>query len=236
MSEALYNLGGLRFWNEREIRQREQFIDLAVFEVREALLSLNPAWSFWRCEGPCLSPRDQISNAYTNDDLFVTNHRAGGGLLALRAETTPSSYAFARYIMAKEKRARAPLCVWQAGKSFRRETNDGASAAKLRFNEFYQLEFQCIYRADTKADYRAALIAELAPLVERFTTKDVRVVESDRLPSYSESTLDLEVDLGIGPAPKWREVASCSIRTDFADDMRVCEIAIGLDRIVEVSR
>jgi hypothetical protein len=50
------------------------------------------------------------------------------------------------------------------------------------------------------------------------------VVPSDRLPPYSESTLDIEVN--------GREVASCSIRTDYSEETRVCEIAFGLDRIV----
>ena len=124
-----------------------------------------------------------------------------------------------------------PLCVWQARKSFRRETNDGATAEKLRFNEFWQLEFQCIYRADTKADYRSALVPAIAAEVERFTRMTTAVIPSDRLPSYSESTLDIEAQF----KGQWREVASCSIRTDYADDMRVCEIAIGLCRVAEMA-
>ena len=34
MSEALFKLGGLRFWNEQEILRREMFIDNAAFYVR----------------------------------------------------------------------------------------------------------------------------------------------------------------------------------------------------------
>jgi glycyl-tRNA synthetase len=137
----------------------------------------------------------------------------------LRPETTASSYEWARKIG-----GRLPLCIWQAGKSFRRELSDGATAAKLRFNEFWQLELQCIYAVGTKADYRKALIDSLITEVARFTGGAVRVVPSDRLPPYSESTLDIEVN--------GREVASCSIRTDYSEETRVCEIAFGLDRIV----
>ncbi|MEO1474006.1 MAG: hypothetical protein AAFS03_08700 [Pseudomonadota bacterium] len=54
---------------------------------------------------------------------------------------------------------------------------------------------------------------------------------SDRLPAYSESTLDIEVMHGL----HWREVASCSIRTDYGDDTKVCEIAFGLDRIATLA-
>lgn len=226
MSEALYKFGGLRFWSEDEIELREAFQARAVSIVKRTLTSLNPAWRYFRTEGPCLSPRDRISAAYADNDVFATNHMAGGSPLYLRAETTPSSYAFARTVQGK-----LPICVWQSGKSFRRETNDGASAAKLRFNEFWQLEFQCIYPTGTMADYREALINALCPEVSRFTRQDTRIIESDRLPSYSESTLDIEARHG----DAWREMASCSIRTDYSDDTRVCEIAFGLDRIATLA-
>lgn len=226
MSEALFKLGGLRFWHEDELELRDAFQARAVSVVKRTLTSMNPAWRFARCEGPILHPRSQISAAYDDNDIFVTNDVRGGEHLCLRAETTPSSYAYARWLGGK-----MPLCVWQAGISSRRETNDGASAAKLRFNSFWQLEFQCIYRADTKADYRARLIDAIAHEMQRFTLANVSTVASDRLPSYSESTIDIEAEHnGV-----MREMASCSIRTDFADDMRVCEIAIGLDRVATLA-
>lgn len=226
MSDALYTLGGLRFWTEDEIELREAFQARAVAVVKRTLTGMNPAWRFFRTEGPCLSPRSRISDAYDDSDIFITNHVAGGEALCLRAETTPSSYAVANTIQ-----GRLPICVWQAGNSFRRETNDGASAAKLRFNEFWQLEFQCIYGADTKADYRARLIGAVSVEIARFTGCIVRVAESDRLPAYSESTLDIEADHN----GTWREMASCSIRTDYSKDTRVCEIAIGLDRVATLA-
>lgn len=226
MSKALYKFGGLRFWSEEEIELRESFQARTANTVSRTLRDMNPAWRIFRAEGPCLCPSDQISEAYSDDDVFCTNHKAGGDNLYLRAETTPSSYAAARHIGGK-----MPLCVWQSGKSFRRETNDGASAKKLRFNEFWQLEFQCIYAIGTKADYREALIDALRPEIERFTCQPTRIIESDRLPSYSTSTIDIEAMHN----DKWREVASCSIRTDYSDETFVSEIAIGLDRIVEIA-
>jgi glycyl-tRNA synthetase len=226
MSEPLYKFGGLRFWSQEEIELREAFTLSTSRLVTRTLSGINGAWRHYRTEGPCLSPRDRISAEYSDDDLFQTNHIAGGAPLYLRAETTPSSYAYARYIGGK-----MPLCVWQSGKVFRRETNDGASASKLRFNDFHQLEFQCIYREDTKADYRKSLLDVLGPHVARFTGSDVRTAASDRLPSYSESTIDIEA-LHNG---HWREVASCSIRTDFSKETRVCEIAFGLCRIATIA-
>jgi glycyl-tRNA synthetase len=219
MSEALYEFGGLRFWSQDEIELREMFQQRVVAVASRALLGLNPAWRIFRVEGPILTPEDRVSKSYTDKDVFVTNHEIGGSRIMLRPETTASSYEWARKIG-----GRLPLCIWQAGKSFRRELSDGATAAKLRFNEFWQLELQCIYAVGTKADYRKALIDSLITEVARFTGGAVRVVPSDRLPPYSESTLDIEVN--------GREVASCSIRTDYSEETRVCEIAFGLDRIV----
>ncbi len=225
MSEALFNLGGLRFWHEHELELREAFQACTASVVRRTLTAMNPAWRFARCEGPILHPRSVIGPAYTDDDIFVTNDTRGGEQLCLRAETTPSSYAYARSMGGK-----LPLCVWQAGISSRRELNDGASAAKLRFNSFWQLEFQCIYAPNTLADYRAALIPEVCSEIGRFTRQETRVVPSDRIPAYAESTLDIEA-LHNG---QWREMASCSIRTDYPG-AKVCEIAIGLDRVATLS-
>lgn len=226
MSEALFEIGGLRFWHEHEIELREAFQSIVASTVRRELLAINPAWRFARCEGPILHPRSRISEAYSDDDIFVTNHIKAGEPLCLRAETTPSSYAYARWLKGK-----LPLCVWQAGISSRRELNDGASAAKLRFNSFWQLEFQAIYPVGTMANYRASLLPSIQREIARFTMRETRVVESDRLPAYSESTLDIEA-LFEG---KWLEVASCSIRKDFSEETRVCEIAIGLCRVATMA-
>lgn len=234
MSEALYGIGGLRFWSEEEIQRRDAFTARMALAVRDTLTRINPAWSFWRVEGPCLSLRSQISAAYDDSDIFVTNHEAGGDQLCLRAETTPSSYAYARWLAQRDKRARFPMCVWQAAKSFRRETNDGASAAKLRYNEFYQLEFQCIYSFSTQADYQNPILDVAKSVILKETNRDTRIVASDRLPAYSLTTLDVEADVdGCGT---WREMASCSIRTDYSKTERVLELAIGLDRVVEVGK
>lgn len=230
MSEALFNFGGLRFWNEDEIEMREAVIRKTSRTVRDTLTNMNPAWRFFRCEGPILHPRSEISDAYTDSDIFTTNHKD----FCLRAETTPSSYAYARSL----KKVKKPLCVWQSGISSRRENLDGASASKLRFNSFWQLEFQCIYSLGTMADYRAALIPAIERDIAWFTQTETRVIESDRLPSYSQSTLDIEafvIDNDRGLTGGWREMASCSIRTDYSDDTLVAEIAIGLDRVVTLS-
>ena len=236
MSRALYELESLRFWDEDEIEFREMLTARFASVVRRALQDINPAWKFSRVEGPLLTPQLFVSQAYDEDDIFVTQVSKMGTRLVLRPETTKSSYLAAIPLLSKNGtseflKKNLPLCVWQVGKSFRVEKSDGATAAKLRFNEFYQQEFQCIYSVGTMADYRAALIQALIPEITRAIPHSViRVVDSDRLPSYSESTVDIEVQY----EDRWFEVASCSIRTDFNEHTRVAEIAIGLDRLVEL--
>lgn len=141
--------------------------------------------------------------------------------------------------MSHNSQVKPPLVVWQAGKSFRREQDQVTK--NMRLKEFYQQEFQCIYTADTLNDYHSAVLEPLRRMVAEVIHMPVRIVESDRLPSYSEVTMDLEVDNG----DKWMEVASISRRNDFPTkvsfdtrkgrvekDVKVLEIAIGLDRLV----
>jgi len=226
MSEPLYKLGGLRFWSEKEILFREMATTHITATVSKTLRDINNAWYIERVESPILTPSDFVSKEYSDNDVFSTNHSANGQPLALRAETTMGSYQYAQH-----SRKKLPLCIWQAGKSFRRELNDGASASKLRFLEFWQLEFQCIYSSTTKADYRGEMIKAIRKDVEMFMGKESRVVPSDRLPSYSESTLDIELNTTKG----WKEIASCSIRNDYTNAI-VTEISIGLDRIVSLAQ
>lgn len=228
MTKALYGLESLRFYDESEIELREMMVQRLSSVARRTLQSVNPAWKFKRVEGPLLTPRNFVSDSYDENDIFVTQVEKANQKLVLRPETTKSSYLFAEEGFDKKK---LPLCVWQIGKSFRVEKSDGATAAKLRFNEFYQLEFQCIYSEGTMADYRSYLMDAVSKEISMFLFAEaVRYVESDRLPSYSRSTLDIEVPYN----NEWKEVASCSLRTDFKPGTEVCEIAIGIDRLIEI--
>ena len=71
--------------------------------------------------------------------------------LALRPETTPGSYAYAQHLLNTHSGYKPPLCVWQAGKSFRREQDQVTK--NMRLKEFWQQEFQCIYSSDTLNDW-----------------------------------------------------------------------------------
>ena len=228
MSSNLYKeSAALRFWNEEEIRLRESIISSLYSIVKNSLLDVNHAWRFYRMEGPVLTPQAHVSESYTDKDIFLTNHEAAGQKLVLRAETTASSYLYAKELMSRGKRYRPPICVWQMGKSFRRELSDGASPSKLRFNEFHQLEFQCIYDKSTLVDYRSKIINKILKKCSYLVGQNCEIEESDRLPSYSESTLDIVTDTGM-------EIASISIRNDFDDKNKVLEIAFGLDRMVDI--
>lgn len=231
MSIPLYPVGGLRFWSGQEISLRDHAIATIAETVVIGLTAINPGWRFERCEGPTLTPRNELSPAYDGDDIWLLQAPLGEDEAAMRPETTPSSYAYARHLL-KAGKHRMPLCVWQAGKSYRRETSDGASPSKLRFNEFWQQEFQSIYSVGTKADYRAAVLPSLRDTLGWLARGESRIVDSDRLPAYSESTMDVEVFCA--DRERWFEVASVSIRKDFAEDARVLEVAVGLDRIVEL--
>lgn len=231
MSIALYQTGGLRFWSEAEILHRQQAVDTLHHTISAHLTRLNPAWQFHRVEGPLITPRANISDTYDGSDIWELSAEVASGGAAMRPETTASSYLYAEHLL-KSGGAKAPLCVWQVGKSFRRETNDGASPAKLRFNEFYQGEWQCVFRNDTKADVRGAVLPHVAAAIQRITgAAEHRIIPSDRLPAYSRETLDIEVP----HRGKWREMASVSLRTDFPmPGLTVLEIAVGLDRLISV--
>ena len=233
MSEALYEVSGLRFWSEDEIFLRRQIEDRLVHEITTWLPLANPAWRSIRCEGPTLIPVGELNPEYGVKHVFQTQHEALGDKLVMRAETTATTYKFAERIMELDPKVyKPPLCVYQTGKSYRRELSDGANWGKLRALEFWQLEFQCIYSDDTKFPYMDRLVPYAAEVVGKVTNKPYRVIDSDRLPSYSTKTVDIEV---YADRDRPFEVASCSLRNDFREGYTVFEMAFGLDRLTTLA-
>ncbi len=255
--EPLFNVNGLMFWTEREIRLRRQFEDHFAFTMQQILLETNPAWRMIQIEGPLLTPWANINPNYTDEDVWSQEldesesmgpcngcgnliPRDDATRLALRPETTPSSYVYACHLLNNHSGTKPPFVVWQSGKSFRREQDQVTK--NMRLKEFWQQEFQCIYTADTMNDYHEAVLGPVQNMIGEMVGGLTRVVESDRLPSYSEVTMDVEV---LSPDFKWMEVCSISRRTDFPQkakfqakkktvekDLLVLEVAIGLDRCV----
>lgn len=238
MSEALYDLGGVRFWMPEEVAQRQMIKQRLVETVSKTLLDLNQMWRMIEVETPLMMPKARMNAAYDASDVFLLQDAPGGvDPWALRAETTDGTYLAAHHLL-RTTTMNPPVCFYQAGKSFRRETSDGATAAKLRFNEFHQLEFQCIYGKSTTAPIAETLRTKLLPVVSRMTGRETRLVESDRLPAYATETIDIEVLTDTG---EWREVASTSRRTDFPQvpgtkfECLCFEVAFGLDRLCVLS-
>jgi glycyl-tRNA synthetase len=248
----LYTTNGLIFWTKQEIKYRNYIKEIFTDEIEAMLRSENRAWHFTEIEAPLLMPRELVNPNYTNEDIFmqeniITNIKEEGKIpyginyspcLALRPETTPSSYAYACHML-NSNMILPPFCIHQTGKSFRREQDQVSK--NMRLKEFYQQEFQCIYAADTLNDYQEKVLEPLRAMFEKIIGKTARIVESDRLPSYSLRTMDIEIDNG----DKWMEICSISKRTDFPQkvkfqtksgsiekEMLVLEIAIGLDRCV----
>src|SRR5271156_2435539 len=244
--EQLYNVNGLIFWSEREINARKLVESHIVQAVKDSLKGMNRAWEFFQCEAPILTPAEFVNKNYSDADLFATpgthphqsmwdsvhvgavdplpNNRSEGQLIA-RPETTMGSYEYAKFLLNPHNntKVRMPLVVWQHGKSFRREQDQPTKFMRLK--EFHQLEFQCIYSPTTAMDYSVNLIFAVAHALKRLVG-ETRVMDSDRLPSYSEWTRDVEhVESGM-------ELCSISQRKDF-EGAKVLEVAVGTDRVVK---
>lgn len=231
----LYETNGLVFWDAKAIKRREYLKQYFADRISDELLKLNPAWRFHEVEAPLLTPRSILNPNYTDEDIWAQQNSD----LALRPETTPGSYVYAEHLLSQAVGAKPPLVVWQAGKSFRREQDQVTK--NMRLKEFYQQEFQCLYTSDTMNDYYTAMVQKVGDIVAQVIPRTTRIVPSDRLPSYSLMTMDVEID----QRDRWMEVCSISKRTDFTKkavfrskdkvverDIIVLEIAIGLDRCV----
>lgn len=259
--KPLYKINGLVHWEQREIHLREQMQFRFQEDVQAWLREVNPAWRMDRVEAPVMIPRSLINVNYTNDDLWVfEQHDTHEAEMVARPETTPSTYVYMVHKLQSHAQVKLPWCVWQAGKSFRAEQDQVLK--HMRLKEFYQMEFQCAYSADTANDYHANCLEPMRKMLGSVLGLPTRVVPSDRLPSYSEITMDVEVWLPdlpevnldhqrspsavVSDSGRWMEVCSISRRTDFPirnryqtknkewreTDIRVLEIAIGLDRCV----
>lgn len=231
--EFIYNYNALPFYDADDLIQRQRFTVAIARHVDRLLKSTNPAWTFTQIEAPTLIPRELINPNYTEDDIWAQQHMENATQLVLKPETTPSTFAWMVEKM-RSQNLRPPMCVWQLSKSYRREQDQPTK--HCRFKEFYQQEFQCVYTVDTQNDYFEQIIRPLAQAFALEVCCPTRLVVSDRLPTYSEKTWDIEV----WNSEKWMEVASISVRNDFPIAARfknkevackVLEIATSPDRL-----
>lgn len=215
----LYDRNGLIFFSEEDIAIREMIVARVLMVLRTSLLRQNSAFSFHRCEAPCLMPKEMVNANYGDEDVFGTHDD-----LVLRPETTKGSYLYAMELLNTHNdiKVRPPLVVWQHGRSFRREQDQ--VLRNMRLKEFYQLEFQIIYSESTKNDYSPSVIEDIRSVLSEFVGT-CRIEDSDRLPSYSEWTKDVVRE------DNSMEVCSISMRKDL-EGFKVLEVAIGTDRMV----
>ena len=208
----IQNSNGYITWESRELRYRDMFVKFISDDLFGFLRNQNRAFSFHQIDSPTLIPTESINHNYSQSDYYNLGEKS------LRPETTSGSYAYARHLLKTQKHP-FPAVIWQVGKSYRREQDQGIQYMRLK--EFYQMEFQIIFSENTKNDYYELLIDKVPKIINQFMK--VTVVESDRLPSYSLKTMDIEVN--------GMEVCSMSNRTDF-EGYKNAEIAFGLDRLV----
>lgn len=129
----IYNVNSLVHWEERDIRLRDDLTRFFSDEISSFLRSVNPAWDVRRVEAPTLMPRSLVSDAYSNGDIWVQERLSETDTeVALRPETTSSTYVYMQHLLGNHSRTRLPLCVWQAGKSFRREQDQPTKHVRLR--------------------------------------------------------------------------------------------------------
>lgn len=216
--ENFYNKNGLIFWSEEEIKLRKMFEENFSSTLLNSLRKQNSAFTMVQVEAPLLTPLEFVNINYTKEDMFVVDD------LVLRPETTMGSYVYAKQLLStyNETKFRPPLVVWQHGKSFRKEQDQATKFMRLK--EFYQLEFQIIYALNTQNDYSIKLFPEIQKMISDLIG-NCRVEESDRIPDYSEGTMDIICNKSD------MEVCSMSKRKDF-DGYKVLEIAIGTDRCI----
>lgn len=212
----LYDKNGLIFWTQEEIAFRRVMEQFFLTEISSCLKEQNRAFEFFQCEAPLITPLEMINPNYTTQDMwsFATE--------VLRPETTMGSYVYAQHLLNPHnpRKVKMPLCVWQHGKSFRREQDQATKFMRLK--EFYQLEFQIIFATNTANDYSIKLLPTIHKMLS-FFVGPCRIEASDRLPNYAEWTQDIVCE------DNNMEVCSTSKRKDFPN-AAVLEVAIGTDR------
>ena len=216
--ENLYNRNGLIFWSQEEIKLRKMFEEQFSQAIISSLRKQNSAFQMMQVEAPLLTPLEFVNKNYTTEDIWSFDE------LVLRPETTAGSFEYAKFLLSgyNEIKQKPPIVVWQHGKSFRREQDQPTKFMRLK--EFYQLEFQIIFSTNTANDYSLKLYPEILKTISDLIG-ECRIEKSDRLPDYSEETIDIVC------CKNDMEVCSMSKRKDL-EGYKVIEIAIGTDRCV----
>lgn len=228
---------GFVMYNEKDLEARELIIKTITFNLKKDLGELNRAIRFFQIETPITTPRKMLQGHIETGFEMIGTAEVPKNIddkplsfdKLLRPETTAGTYAAFYHMFGKDYmrvKKMLPVVLWQFGKSFRSEQLRPLSG--LRFQEFYQLEYQLFYAADSGADYftcaRNSAVKSIAGLCgsERWSYMSV---DKDSLAHYAEKTTDIFVDV-----PEI-EVGAISQRKDFHEYVKVVEVSIGLDRL-----
>lgn len=206
------------YFTEAEIVARECLLQNIYQILKDTWFGMNDVVKFYRVETPVLTPGSELRGHLEAEFQMLSCQRG-----YLRPEIAGGCFAafFDMFPQVEQRQKKLPICIWQAGKSFREEINpDTMRASKLRLCEFWQLEFELICSESTQADYMGKGIEAI---LNHFRKGEI--VYSEELPHYSIKTRDWMID-GL-------EVAGCSIRKDLPG-YQVHEISIGLDRLLAV--
>jgi len=220
MIEGLYNKNGLVFWTEEDLVKRDYVVSRIKSDLMACLMGMNAAFKSVRVEAPVITPEHLISREYASSGVF----KVDDGLF-LRPETTAGTYEYAKILLNGygDVKYKPPIVVWQMGKSFRREQDQPTKFMRLK--EFHQLEFQILFSKSTANDYYPGIAKSVLYSIAAITGRGCRTVDSDRIPSYSVQTTDIESIL------LNMELCSISKRTDY-EGLNNIEVAVGVDRVL----
>ena len=216
----VYDTPSLPFYNELDLILKDYIEAVVGLGVKTTLLGFDKSWAMHQIQSPLLIPKSETNLDYEDYKLFSLDD------YHLRPETTEATYAYAR-LMAKQETFSLPVCYWQHSRSAR---PDEPSMDNIYMKEFYQLEYQCLFRAQD-IDYTARMAEQVLNTIEFLSKSEVRMVKVEEAPTYANVVYDIEIEY----RGRWIEVASVLERTDTGiQDTWNLEVGIGTDRLIQI--
>jgi len=212
----MYNISGLEFWGESEIKLRNEFVKDMVDRVHTEIKPIKMT----EVDAPILTPNNKVSKEYKDKDKFTTSDK-----LTLRPQIAPGTYAMATKIIQSGRKP--PFAIWQHGKVFHKESS--SKRKNMTLKEMYQLTFQIFYSEEHPKISSTNLIKAVKDEIQDFVGR-CRVSDAQFF-SHSKWTKTIE------RSANGMALATISERHDFntkhnKNDITVLEISICTDRIV----
>jgi threonyl-tRNA synthetase len=212
----MYDVSGLEFWGESEIKLRNEFVKDMVGRVHSKIKPIKMT----EIDAPILTPNGKVSKTYKKKETFTTSDK-----LTLRPQIAPGTYAMATKIIKSGRKL--PFAIWQHGKVFHKDSSSKKKNMKLK--EMYQLTFQIFYVEDHPKISSTNLIKAVKDEIQDYVGR-CRVSDSQFL-AHSKWTKTIE------RSSNAMALATISERHDFTtkynrSSVTVLEISICTDRIV----